>query len=194
MKYPPERKAETRERIVEAAAGAIRRCGPSGIGIAELMREVGLTHGGFYAHFESREALIAEAGARAGQHSLQRMLRGMQHAAPGTSPLRAMAETYLSDAHRRAPERGCLLAAVGSELSRGEPALRAVAAAQIAGLGEQIRCLLPQPDAPEAQAEALAILSTMVGALTLARLSDDEVQAAAILRAACDRIAPPPAT
>src|SRR5881398_298117 len=95
-------KQATHDRIVEAAARAIRRSGYNGTGVADIMKRCGLTHGGFYAHFPSREALLAEALERAGQDSQLRLQRSIQAGeARGASPLRALVESYLSDRHLR---------------------------------------------------------------------------------------------
>ena len=112
MDSPPSRKEVTHERIVATAARAIRRGGFHGVGVADIMKEAGLTHGGFYAHFSSRNALLAEALERAGQDSAARVTQGIAaRQARGASPLRALVEGYLSDRHlgeleaKRAPDR-----------------------------------------------------------------------------------------
>ena len=103
-----QRKQVSHDRILDAAARALRRNGYAGLGVADVMKEAGLTHGGFYAHFRSREALLAGALARAGQQSAERMARSIAaRTAHGASPFRAMIETYLSDAHLTAVEYGC---------------------------------------------------------------------------------------
>src|SRR3954449_9138772 len=101
------KKEETRERILRAAARAIRKHGYEGVGVADVMKEAGLTHGGFYAHFESRDALLVEALERAGIDSAC-SLNGAIGAriAEGASPFRALVETYLSDAQLGAIETG----------------------------------------------------------------------------------------
>src|SRR4051812_819906 len=100
------RKEATHERIVEVAARAIRRSGYSGTGVADIMKEAGLTHGGFYAHFESRDALLAEAGDRAGAESVA-LAAQVAAAAPPGQALRAMMQAYLSPQHIAAIETGC---------------------------------------------------------------------------------------
>src|SRR5205085_9667153 len=109
----PGRKEATHERIVEAAARAIRRSGYNGTGGADLMKDAGLTHGGFYAHFASREAMLAEAADRAGAEAVATSER----IAGSASPQRALLElvrAYLSKAHLEDIERGCPVAALGS--------------------------------------------------------------------------------
>ena len=122
MKVSREQAAQNRERIVEAAAQLFRERGFDGIGVADLMKEAGLTHGGFYGHFSSKEDLIAEASARALTRSLA-LWSKVAERAPG-DPLSAIAGVYLTSRHRDDPGTGCLLAALGPDVSRQGPAVR----------------------------------------------------------------------
>src|SRR5450755_226920 len=124
------RKVETRERIVRAAAAAIRQRGYAGAGVAEVMADAGLTHGGFYAHFPSRDALLAEAAGAAGADGIGQLARIAQ-AAPVGQGLEALVDAYLSDRHVARAERGCPLAAAGSELARQAPEVRRAATERI---------------------------------------------------------------
>src|ERR1041385_3558572 len=101
----PSRKEATHDRIVEAAARAIRRSGYGGAGVAETMKEAGLTHGGFYAHFESREGMLAEAADRAGADGLAVLAR-VAAGAPPNKALEALLRAYLSKAHVEGAETG----------------------------------------------------------------------------------------
>src|SRR5580765_8284511 len=114
---PVSKKEQTRERILRAAARAIRKHGYEGVGVAEVMKEAGLTHGGFYAHFESRDALLAAAAEQAGAESNEKLSRAVASANPGQE-LTALVDAYLSDRHAAAPEEGCAIAAAGSEVPR----------------------------------------------------------------------------
>ena len=116
----PSRKEATHERIVDAAARAIRRSGYDGTGVADIMKDAGLTHGGFYAHFNSREAMLAEAADRAGADTVATMTRVADAAAPDQA-LQAIIRAYLSKAHVEAVETGCAVAALGSEMRRQAP-------------------------------------------------------------------------
>src|SRR5216117_3769390 len=107
----PRRKEATHERIVEAAARAIRRSGYGGTGVADIMKDAGLTHGGFYAHFASREAMLAEAADRAGADGVAELAR-IADAAPAQQALQALLQAYLSTAHVENVETGCALAAL----------------------------------------------------------------------------------
>src|SRR5881409_1128953 len=106
------RKEATHERIVDAAARAIRRSGYNGTGVADIMKDAGLTHGGFYAHFSSREAMLTEAADRAGSESVAMMER-IAATAPPQRALQAMMQAYLSKAHVDGVETGCATAALG---------------------------------------------------------------------------------
>jgi len=97
---PNSRKHETHQRIVEVAARALRREGYAGVGVADVMKEAGLTHGGFYAHFDSRDALLVEAVEKAGRESGDALARAVERrAAKGVSPFRALVEAYLAEVH-----------------------------------------------------------------------------------------------
>src|SRR4051794_23287832 len=129
---PNSRKEETHERIVDAAARAIRKHGYSGVGVADVMKEAGLTHGGFYAHFDSRDALLVEALERAGRDSFQAVSRSAeQRAVKGVSAFRSFVETYLADAHLTSLETGCPVAALGSDMPRQSQSVRDASAVRV---------------------------------------------------------------
>ena len=123
-------KEATHDRIVEAAARAIRRSGYNGTGVADIMKDAGLTHGGFYAHFSSREAMLAEAADRTGSESVAMMAR-IAATSPPQRALQAMMQAYLSKAHVEGIETGCATAALGSEMPRQEPEVRRAATRRI---------------------------------------------------------------
>lgn len=178
----PSRREATHDRIVETAARAIRRGGFHGVGVADIMKEAGLTHGGFYAHFASRNAMLAEALERAGRESAARLGAVVERRrARGASPLRALLDTYLSDAHLGALEEGCPVAALASEMPRQAPEVQAAARERVNALVGRVRDVLPA-GVPAAQAAVIA--STMVGALQLARGLGDNAEGRAVLAAA----------
>src|SRR5262249_23668199 len=108
----PSRKQQTHDRILDTAARVLRDSGFYGVGVGDIMKKAGLTHGGFYAHFASREALLAEALERAGQDSQLRLQKSIAAGeAKGISPFQSLVESYLSDRHLKAPEAGCPVAA-----------------------------------------------------------------------------------
>jgi TetR/AcrR family transcriptional repressor of nem operon len=175
------RKEETHERIVQAAARAIRRRGYAGVGVAEVMKEAGLTHGGFYAHFKSRDALLVEALARAGQDSGAAIARAAEsRKGRGVSAFRALVENYLSEAHMAALETGCPVAALACDMARQTGAVREASAQRVERLIATVRGTLPGAS----RAKAAVIAGTLVGALQLARTLGDNAEGRALLSAA----------
>ena len=173
MKKPSTRSKEaTHDRIVEAASRAIRRSGYHGTGVADIMRAAGLTHGGFYAHFPSREAMLAEAADRAGNESVEAMARIAATASPEQA-LQTMIRAYLSKEHMESMETGCATAALGSEMPRQAPEVRRAATRRIKEMIDLVARQLPDWGKPGAHEHALATVATMVGALVLARAVDD---------------------
>jgi TetR/AcrR family transcriptional regulator, transcriptional repressor for nem operon len=179
---PPSKKEITHDRILSTAARAIRRGGFQGVGVADIMKEAGLTHGGFYAHFSSRNALLAEALARAGQESAARVDQATAaRRARGASALRALVEGYLSERHLGSIEAGCPVAALASEMPRQSPEVREASAQRVRGLLAAVRRALPKA-APDDSGPAIA--SQLVGALQLARALGDNAEGHALLKAA----------
>lgn len=175
------RSEDTHERIVEVAARTLRRNGYAGVGVADVMKQAGLTHGGFYAHFASREALLAEAVERAGDSNAKVLRRRVESArAHGQGALRALVEAYLSEAHLRRVDEGCVVAALGSEMSRQAPGLLASSAERVRKLVGLVRSALPEGGTEE---QALAIAATMVGSLQLARALGAGAEGKAMLAA-----------
>lgn len=180
MEKPQSRRERSHERIVEAAARAIRRSGYAGTGVADIMKEAGLTHGGFYAHFKSRDALLAEAVIHAGQANAGRLDRKIQALGrEGASPLRVLIESYLSDEHLAATESGCVVSALISEMPRQAPEVREASALRVQRLIERVRGALPAGAEP---AQAALITSAMVGGLQLSRAVGSEREGRALLK------------
>ena len=183
------RKEATHERIVNAAARAIRRSGYGGTGVADIMKDAGLTHGGFYAHFDSREAMLAEAADRAGADTVATMTR-VADAAPPDHALQAMIRAYLSKAHVEAVETGCAVAALGSEMPRQAPPVRRAATRRIKEMIDLVARQSPDWGQPGAHERALVTVATAVGALVLARAVDDPKLSDALREAALNQLTP----
>lgn len=166
------RKEATHERIVEVAARAIRRSGYGGTGVADIMQEAGLTHGGFYAHFPSRDALLAEAGDRAGAESVALAAR-IAAAAPAGDGLEAMIRAYLSPQHIASIETGCPVSALGSEMPRQAPEVRRVATTHIKEMIDLFARQHPAWGQPVAHTEAMAQVCALIGTAMVARAVDD---------------------
>src|SRR5437762_8609110 len=162
MKRAASRSREaTHERIVEAAARAIRRSGYNGTGVADIMKDAGLTHGGFYAHFPSREVMLAEAADHAGGESVATMERIAAASRPQRA-LQAMMEAYLSKAHVEGIETGCATAALGSEMPRQAPEVRHAATRRIKEMIDLVARQSPDWGQPGAHQRALVTVATMV--------------------------------
>lgn len=182
---PNTRKEDTHDQILDVAARALRREGYSGVRVADVMKEAGLTHGGFYAHFPSRDALLVEALVRAGRDSAAALARGAEtRRGKGVSEFRSLVETYLSDRHLASTETGCPVAALGSDMPRQSLAVREASALRIERLIQSVRDTLPAAS----RSIAAVITGTMVGTLQLARALGDNDDGRAVLAAARDAL------
>lgn len=186
---PASRKEITHERIVEVAARAIRRSGYDGTGVADIMKEAGLTHGGFYAHFPSREVLLAEAADRAGAEAVA-LSEQIAASVPQEHALSSMVRAYLSQEHRDAVETGCPVSALGSEMPRQAPVVRRAATRRIKEMIDVVARQLPDWGQPGAHEQALLTVATMVGTMVLARAVDDPKLSDSLLEAALNKFAP----
>jgi TetR/AcrR family transcriptional repressor of nem operon len=171
--------AANRVLIIGEAARQFRQRGFDGIGVAELMRSVGLTHGGFYSYFASKEELMALACRRAVDDMLEEW-RGRAAAAP-EDPLAAITAPYLSATHRDEPGRGCLMAALGPEIARQSPRVRKVVAECLGEVLDTLARQMPEPDAAARRAAAIRLFASLVGALVAARAVADSALSGKIL-------------
>lgn len=182
-------KEASHDRIVQAAARAIRRSGYDGTGVADIMKAAGLTHGAFYAHFDSREAMLAEAADRAGAESNAFGARVVA-AAPAEQAFQALIQVYLSKEHLAGIETGCPVAALGSEMPRQAPEVRRAATRRIKEMIDLVARQSPDWGQPGAHERALVTVATMVGTLMLARAVDDAALSESLCSAALKRLAP----
>lgn len=168
------KKTQTHDRILRAAARAIRKHGYEGVGVAYVMKEAGLTHGGFYAHFASRDALLAQAAEQAGAESIENLSRAVARARPGEE-LMALVDSYLADRHVEAAEQGlgCALAAAGSEVPRQHEEVRRAVGRRIKELVGLVERQFPDWGKNATHEKAMAVVASMVGALLLARAVGD---------------------
>lgn len=171
-------KAASHERIVKAAAARIRRDGVEGVGVADLMREAGLTHGGFYRHFGSRDDLVAEAVEAALAHGSKRAEAAAHHGGP--EALAATIDAYLSPLHRDKPETGCAVAALPADIARTSSRARTAYTAQVRRYLDLFADLTPPGDSDDPH----LILAALVGAIALARAVDDPMLSDEILERA----------
>jgi TetR/AcrR family transcriptional regulator, transcriptional repressor for nem operon len=180
MGYSKAQKTKTHKRIVTIASKRFREHGLAGLGIAELMKEAGLTVGGFYKHFDSRDDLVAEALSSA----FGNWQRQKEAAARGGPPLSyaKLVDEYLGDAHRNNPGTGCAFSALAPEIARSDKRTRALASKQLQSDLQLITDLIPAKDKRAARSKAILTYSALVGAIALARALSNEVLSREILK------------
>jgi TetR/AcrR family transcriptional regulator, transcriptional repressor for nem operon len=170
MRYSKEHKLETHARIVKKASVRLREKGAHGVGVADLMKEAGLTHGGFYAHFDSREALVIEAFADAMDRSTERW-RKLAEQTPPEKRLATIVGTYLTPLHRDDPGHGCAVPTLGAEIARESPKTRKAFAAKLEQMIDMLAAQIPELPRKAARKQAMAVIATMMGTLVLARVA-----------------------
>ena len=187
MRYDAEHKGETRQRVLKAAARAIRREGPFKVGVAGVMAKAGLTHGGFYAHFASKDDMIAAGIGQMFEEGRSKL----EHEAEGREPAAALAayiDFYLSADHRDTRSAGCPLPFLSGDATRLPEASRARFAKGVADLTARIARSLAAMGRSEPDEDARSLLSELVGALSLARADPDPVRSDAILTTSRDAL------
>ena len=180
MRVSREKAAQNRQRIIEVAAKLFRERGFDGIGVADLMKSAGLTHGGFYGNFESKEDLMMQAATHALEGSFDRFKNVADRG--GKNALSIVASTYLSSGHRDQPGEGCAMAALGAEAARHDSPLRAVFRKSVQSMVELLTQLVPGKSKRAKRERALATFASMVGAMVLARAVDDAELSDEVLR------------
>ena len=186
MRVTKKQAAENRELILKEASRLIRERGISGTGVDALTEAAGMTHGSLYSQFGSKNAVAAEAILYASAGSRRKWERGAEGAG-GKLTVGGIVKQYLSQSHRDAPGHGCVLAALGPDVSRQPRSTRHAFTRALEGAVNLIAGLMPEREAARREDKALAVFSTMVGALILARAVDDQTLSDRILRtsAAC---------
>ncbi|MGC1360912.1 MAG: TetR/AcrR family transcriptional regulator [Silvibacterium sp.] len=187
MGYSNAQKARTHKRIVAIASRRFREKGLAGFGIAELMKEAGLTVGGFYKHFDSRDELVAEAVSSAFGDWQRRVDAAVASGGPSVSRSELI-DDYLSDAHRKNPGKGCAFSALAPEIARSDKRTRALTSEQVRSDLELIVGLLPGKDKRAARSRAILTFSALVGAMSLARAVSDESLSREILKTVAERL------
>ncbi|GAA3854672.1 TetR/AcrR family transcriptional regulator [[Pseudomonas] carboxydohydrogena] len=182
MRYARNHKAATRERILQGAVTRLKENGSGGIAIAELMEDAGLTHGGFYAHFKSRDALVEESFRHALEGIAQRW-RARAEKAPRGEGLEAIVNGYLTREHRDDASGGCALPAIGAELARSSARTRRIFTERLEDAIDAVAAQSAESPAKVAREEAIGVIATMVGSLLLARAAGHEQLSADILKA-----------
>jgi TetR/AcrR family transcriptional repressor of nem operon len=173
MRYVKGHGQKTRSRIVEEASYGLCQCGADGLSVADLMKRAGLTHGGFYAHFTSREDLVIEAFSLAMHRTITRwldLMKGM----PLEERFEAVVEAYLTSDHRDDPAKGCVLPALGADIARSSRKARRIFAGKLGEMIDMLAPLFPDQTAEEARQTATSALATMMGSVVLARAAGDK--------------------
>jgi TetR/AcrR family transcriptional repressor of nem operon len=182
MRYVKGHGLQTRSRIVENASYGLRQNGADGVSVVDLMKLAGLTHGGFYSHFDSREALVIEAFAQARDRTVADWLKIMK-GMPVEERFGAVVEAYLSPHHRDNRARGCVLPALGADVARSSQKARRMFATKLEEMIGMVARLFPEKSPGEARQFATSALATMMGSIVLARAAGDKMLSDDILEA-----------
>jgi TetR/AcrR family transcriptional regulator, transcriptional repressor for nem operon len=187
MRYSKEHKFETHERIVKKASVKLREKGAHGIGVADLMKDAGLTHGGFYAHFDSRDALVIEAFTHAMDRSTARW-RKLSEETPVEKRLSKIVNTYLAPVHRDDPGHGCAVPTLAAEIARESAKTRRVFAGRMEQMIDMLADQFHGMPRKAARKEAVAALATMMGSLVMARVAGNGEFSEEILKSGRDAV------
>jgi TetR/AcrR family transcriptional repressor of nem operon len=185
MRYQPGHKVEIRQKIVKDASRRVRAEGITGAAVSAVMRDAGLTHGGFYKHFGSKDELLMESLSEAFQEIADRLARATQESRPGTE-WRAIVKAYLSPEHCDHPERGCPLTALAPELARADKATRARIFEELKKYKSRILQFMPGQRTADKERAFFSIFSTMVGAIEIARMLPEPAMREKVLVSARD--------
>jgi len=185
MRYGPEHKVEIHQKIVKDASRRVRAEGFTGAAVSAVMRDAGLTHGGFYKHFGSKDELLMESVREAFREIAGRLTQAAKQSPPETA-WKEIVKTYLSPEHCEHPEYGCPLAALAPELARTGSPMKAGIFEELTKYKSQILPFMPGQRVADRERAFLAMFSTMLGAIQIARILPDRAAREAVLRSARD--------
>jgi TetR/AcrR family transcriptional regulator, transcriptional repressor for nem operon len=185
MRYRPEHRVQIRQAIVKDAARRVRAEGLTGAAVAAVMRDAGLTHGGFYKHFRKKHELVMESLREAFQETADRLAQAAEQSQPGAA-WKAIVKEYLSPEHCDHAEFGCPLAALAPELARGGKEMRARMLAEITTYKDRMLRFMPGKRVADKERAFFVIFSTMIGAVQIARMMPDPVTRERVLGGARD--------
>jgi len=185
MRYQPEHKAEVHRKILKDAARRVRAEGITGAAVSSVMRDAGLTHGGFYKHFGSKDELLTESLSEAFRETADRLTQAAEKSKPGTA-WKAIVKAYLSPEHCDHAESGCPLAALAPELARAGHAMKAPIRGEVIKYKNRMLRLMPGRRVADKERAFFAIFSTMIGAVVIARILPDQAARARVLASARD--------
>ena len=172
MRYPPEHKAEVRQKILNDASRRVRAEGLTGAGVAAVMRDTGLTHGGFYKHFESKEELLLESVREAFREFADKLIVVAEQSRSET-PWKAIVKAYLSLEHCHHLEQGCPLSALAPEIARVDTGMRGQILTELVKYKDRMVPFMPGRQTQEKERNFFVIFSTMIGAIEIARMLPD---------------------
>ena len=185
MRYQPEHKLEVHRKILKDASRRVRAEGITGAAVSSVMRDSGLTHGGFYKHFGSKDELLAQSLSEAFQEIADRLTQAAEKSPPGTA-WKAIVKAYLSPQHCDHAECGCPLAALAPELARADRAMKAPIRGALIKYKSRMLPLMPGRRTADKERAFFAIFSTMIGAVAIARILPDRAARASVLASARD--------
>jgi TetR/AcrR family transcriptional repressor of nem operon len=185
MRYPPEHKAEVHQKIVVDASRRIRTEGLEGAAVSTVMRDTGLTHGGFYKHFESKDELLLESLSEAFEDILDRLTRAANKAAPGTA-WKVIVKTYLSTEYCSHVENGCPLTALAPELVRTDQEMKSRIFSELRNYKDRMQPFMPGRRTSDKEKAFFVIFSTMIGTVQIARLLPESTMREKVLANARD--------
>lgn len=185
MRYGPEHKAEIHQKILTDASRRIRAEGLTGAAVGAVMRDAGLTHGGFYRHFGSKDELLLESLSEAFRQIADSLARAAEESQPGTA-WKTVVKTYLSPEHCDHPECGCPLAALAPELARADEATKAHILGKLTEYRDRMLPFMPGRRVADKERSFVVIFSTMIGAISIARMLPDPAARSIVLKTARD--------
>jgi TetR/AcrR family transcriptional repressor of nem operon len=180
MRYTAGHKGEIHQRIVKDASRRVRAEGITGAAVSAVMKDSGLTHGGFYKHFGSKDELLTESLGEAFREIADRLGNAGEHSQPGTA-WKAIVRAYLSPEHCEHAESGCPMAALAPELARADEALKGPIFEELLKYKSRMLPLMPGRRAADKERAFFAIFSTMIGAIAIARMLPDQTARAKVL-------------
>jgi TetR/AcrR family transcriptional regulator, transcriptional repressor for nem operon len=185
MRYRPEHKIETHHKIVKDASRRVRAEGTNGTAVSAVMRDAGLTHGGFYKHFGSKDDLLLESLSEAFREMADRLAQVGEHSQNGTA-WKSIVKAYLSPEHCDHTERGCPLAALAPELARADKTMKPRIAEELVKYKSRMLPFMPGRRAAEKERAFFSIFSTMIGAIEIARMLPEPAMREKVLASARD--------
>jgi TetR/AcrR family transcriptional regulator, transcriptional repressor for nem operon len=185
MRYGPEHKGEVHQKIVRDASRRVRAEGITGAAVSAVMKDAGLTHGGFYKHFGSKDELLMESVGEAFREMEDRLVQAGERAKPGTA-WKAIVKVYLSAEHCDHTEWGCPLAAIGPELARADKAMKAPLGGELVRYKSRMLPFMPGRRTVDKERAFFSIFSTMIGAIEIARMLPEPAMREKVLASARD--------